>query len=68
MESAVLAGRALLALVFAAAGAAKLRDRNSARRALTDFGVPAPGGFWYTTDDGQRHEVSRSASARECDH
>ena len=35
-------------------------------RRVTDFGVSAPGAFWYTTDDGQRYDVSRSASAREC--
>ena len=29
---------------------------------VTDWGVSAPGTFWYLTDDGQRHEVTRPAS------
>jgi uncharacterized membrane protein YphA (DoxX/SURF4 family)/thiol-disulfide isomerase/thioredoxin len=47
MQSAVLAGRLLLAAVFLAAGIGKLLDREGSRIALADFGVPvrfiAPG-------------------------
>ena len=41
IDSALLLARLLLALVFAAAGAAKLADREGSRRAIVDFGVPA---------------------------
>lgn len=41
MQSAVLAGRLLLAAVFLAAGVGKLLDRDGSRAALADFGVPA---------------------------
>jgi Recombinase len=37
---AVLVARAVLAAVFAAAGAAKLADPQGSRRAASDFGVP----------------------------
>jgi len=39
---AVLGARVLLALVFAFAAVAKLRDRASSVRAMRDFGVPGP--------------------------
>jgi len=38
---ALLVARLLLALVFAAAGAAKLADRVGSRQAIVDFGVPS---------------------------
>ena len=41
MDIVVLIARVVLALVFFAAGAAKLADRAGSRRALIDFGVPA---------------------------
>jgi uncharacterized membrane protein YphA (DoxX/SURF4 family) len=41
MTTAVLAGRMLLAAVFAVAGIAKLRDLEGSRAAMRDFGVPA---------------------------
>jgi thiol-disulfide isomerase/thioredoxin/uncharacterized membrane protein YphA (DoxX/SURF4 family) len=41
MEGVVLASRLLLALVFAVAGIAKLRDRDGTAVTLEQFGVPA---------------------------
>src|SRR3954451_4996034 len=41
METVVIGGRILLALVFATAGAGKLLDIAGSRRAARDFGVPA---------------------------
>ena len=41
MGTAMLVARLLLALVFAAAGAAKLADREGSRQAIVDFGVPS---------------------------
>ena len=40
METALLIGRLLLALVFLVAGIAKLADRAGSRQGLVDFGVP----------------------------
>jgi thiol-disulfide isomerase/thioredoxin len=40
MSTAMLVARLLLALVFGAAGAAKLADREGSRRTIVDFGVP----------------------------
>jgi thiol-disulfide isomerase/thioredoxin/uncharacterized membrane protein YphA (DoxX/SURF4 family) len=42
METALLIGRLLLALVFLVAGLAKLSDRVGSRRAMVDFGLPSP--------------------------
>jgi uncharacterized membrane protein YphA (DoxX/SURF4 family) len=42
MGIALLLTRLLLAVVFVAAGAAKLADREGSRRAAVDFGVPTP--------------------------
>ena len=42
MEIVLLLARLLLASVFVVAGAAKLVDREGSRRAIADFGVPAP--------------------------
>jgi methylamine dehydrogenase accessory protein MauD len=42
MDVALLLARLLLASVFTVAGVAKLADREGSRRALADFGVPAP--------------------------
>src|SRR5438874_73874 len=42
MEPIVLAVRILLVAVFLAAVLAKLADRAGSRKALVDFGVPAP--------------------------
>jgi peroxiredoxin/uncharacterized membrane protein YphA (DoxX/SURF4 family) len=41
METILLIARLLLALVFVAAGAAKLADPKGSRQAIVDFGVPA---------------------------
>jgi thiol-disulfide isomerase/thioredoxin len=41
METALLIGRVLLALVFATAGAAKLADLGRSRKSMADFGIPA---------------------------
>src|SRR5918997_3363420 len=40
MDATVLFARLLLAVVFVAAGVAKLADREGSRRAIADFGVP----------------------------
>src|SRR5439155_16397365 len=40
MTAAVFGARLLLAAVFSLAAFAKLRERNAARKAATDFGVP----------------------------
>ena len=40
LEALPLAGRLLLAIVFAVAGTTKLRDRAGTRRSLESFGVP----------------------------
>jgi methylamine dehydrogenase accessory protein MauD len=40
MDATVLFARVLLAVVFVAAGVAKLADREGSRRAIADFGVP----------------------------
>ena len=40
MSTVVLLSRALLAVVFAAAGAAKLRDLEGSRNTLREFGIP----------------------------
>jgi uncharacterized membrane protein YphA (DoxX/SURF4 family) len=42
MEIVLLLARLLLASVFVVAGAAKVVDREGSRRAIADFGVPAP--------------------------
>ena len=42
MEIVLLLARLLLASVFVVAGVAKLVDREGSRRAIADFGVPAP--------------------------
>jgi peroxiredoxin len=42
MAFALLASRVLLAGVFLLAGAAKLADRTGSRKAIVDFGLPAP--------------------------
>ena len=42
MDGFLLTARLLLAGVFALAGLAKLADRSGARKALREFGVPAP--------------------------
>ncbi|MDQ3910220.1 MAG: redoxin domain-containing protein [Actinomycetota bacterium] len=42
MDIALFVARLLLALVFVAAGVAKLADREGSRQAMTDFGVPTP--------------------------
>ena len=42
MDVALLIARLLLAAVFVVAGVAKLADRAGSRRAMADFGVPAP--------------------------
>lgn len=41
MAAVLLAGRLLLAAVFALSGVAKISDGASSRRAVSDFGVPA---------------------------
>lgn len=41
MDTALLAARLLLALVFVMAGMVKLADRAGSRRAIVDFGLPA---------------------------
>jgi peroxiredoxin len=41
LNTALLIARVLLALVFAAAGAAKLADREGSRQAIVDFGLPS---------------------------
>lgn len=41
IDAILLCARLLLALVFAAAGVAKLADRDGSRQAIVDFGVPA---------------------------
>jgi peroxiredoxin/uncharacterized membrane protein YphA (DoxX/SURF4 family) len=43
MDTLLVAAQCLLAAVFAVAGVAKLFDLNRSRRAVLDFGVPAPG-------------------------
>jgi peroxiredoxin len=40
MDTALLIGRLLLALVFVVAGVTKLADRRGSRQALVDFGLP----------------------------
>jgi peroxiredoxin/uncharacterized membrane protein YphA (DoxX/SURF4 family) len=42
MDTLLVAAQCLLAAVFAVAGVAKLLDLNRSRRAVLDFGVPAP--------------------------
>jgi peroxiredoxin len=42
MDTLLVAAQLLLAAVFAVAGVAKLLDLNGSRRAVLDFGVPAP--------------------------
>jgi peroxiredoxin len=42
MDTLLVAAQCLLAAVFAVAGVAKLFDLNGSRRAVLDFGVPAP--------------------------
>src|SRR5258705_5770710 len=42
MDTLLIAAQCLLAAVFAVAGVAKLFDLNGSRRAVLDFGVPAP--------------------------
>jgi len=42
MDTLLVAAQCLLAAVFAVAGIAKLFDLNGSRRAVLDFGVPAP--------------------------
>src|ERR687898_376688 len=42
MDIVLLFARLLLAAVFVVAGGAKLADRAGSRRAVADFGVPAP--------------------------
>jgi len=42
MDTLLVAAQVLLAAVFAVAGVAKLFDLNGSRRAVLDFGVPAP--------------------------
>lgn len=46
MDSLILALRLLLGGVFATAGVAKLRDLPGSRRAVEDFGLPAPAARW----------------------
>src|SRR5919107_753651 len=41
MSTAMLVARLLLALVFGAAGVAKLADREGSRQAIIDFGLPS---------------------------
>src|SRR5215211_1995154 len=41
MGTAMLVARLLLVFVFAAAGTAKLADREGSRQAIVDFGVPS---------------------------
>lgn len=42
MNTAVLVARLVLTVVLAVAGLAKIADRAGTRRAVVDFGVPAP--------------------------
>jgi len=42
MESVILALRLILALVFGIAGVAKFLDQQGTKKAMADFGVPAP--------------------------
>ncbi len=42
MDATLIAARLLLAIVFVVAGLAKLADRTGTRKAIVDFGVPAP--------------------------
>jgi peroxiredoxin len=42
MDASLIIARLLLALVFVLAGVAKLSDRDGSRKAMVDFGVPAP--------------------------
>ena len=42
MDSALLGSRLLVAVVFAAAGLAKLANRSGSRHAMIDFGLPPP--------------------------
>jgi hypothetical protein len=41
LDAALVVARLLLALVFLSAGVAKLADREGARRAIVEFGVPS---------------------------